>query len=99
MNKVINTIRAITIVALVALVLVFCFLNLQNVAVNFIFVKAVEIPLFIVLFSALVIGTFLGFLIGLFVNRKRKSAEKATKKESENQDTPAIDEPKNDLIA
>lgn len=82
MDKVVNTIRAIIGLALLILVLIFCFQNMAAVDIRFLSFTAEGLPLFIALFGVLAFGGFIGFLFGLISGSKKRRVEEKEERQS-----------------
>ena len=78
MKKASNILKAVIISIILIVILVFAFQNLKPVQVNFLNQKSKEIPLFIILIGVLVLGTLVGYLMGLISGSKisQKKIEK-----------------------
>ncbi len=70
MKKTMNIVKAIIVAAILIIVLIFAFQNLETVQVDFFNLKSKEIPLFIILLGVLVLGILMGYLIGLISGSK-----------------------------
>lgn len=91
MTKLVNTIRAIVLFTLLFFILIFCFQNRQEVAIQFLKMKVESLPLFIALFATLFTGLLIGFLGGMITGSKTKRS--ALRKE----ETKALREEKNEI--
>lgn len=78
MNKASNILKAIIIATILIVILIFSFQNMEKVQVDFLNQKSKEIPLFIILIGVLVLGAFMGYLLGLI------SGSKISKKKIDN---------------
>lgn len=85
MKKASNILKAAIIATILIVILIFSFQNLEKVQVDFLNQKSKEIPLFIILMGVLVLGTFMGYLIGLISGSKvsQKKIEKINIKANE----------------
>lgn len=79
MKQVINTVRAVLMFALLLVVLIFCFQNMQDVDIRFFSMKMQQLPLFIALMFTLALGLLIGFLAGMIkgTQNKNKAIEEA----------------------
>lgn len=91
MTKLVNSIRAIVLFTLLFFILIFCFQNRQEVAIQFLKMKVESMPLFIALFATLSTGLLIGFLGGMITGSKSKRA--ALRKE----ETKALREEKKEI--
>lgn len=70
MKKASNIFKVIIIAAVLAIILIFSFQNLDKVSVRFFNQSAIEIPLFLIIFGILTLGIVVGYLIGLISGSK-----------------------------
>jgi len=85
MKKASNILKATIIAAILIVILIFSFQNLEPVQVDFFSLKSKEIPLFIILIGVLILGAFMGYLMGLISGSKisNKKIEKINIKANE----------------
>lgn len=65
-----NILKAVIIAAILLILLIFSFQNLEAVSVDFFNLKSKEIPLFIILIGVLSLGILIGYLMGLISGSK-----------------------------